>query len=189
MSHSLPTISLIVLIVAYGVCILVLSIYGFNSLGLAILYLVNRRKTDKRPHPAPAEGKWPRVTIQLPIYNESTIVERLLKSVIDQDYPRDCYQIQVLDDSNDETTELAQKLVDQYRGQGWDICLIHRNDRKGYKAGALAEGLVQASGEFLAIFDADFTPRPEWLRSVMVMFDDPKIGCVQTRWGASQLPV
>jgi cellulose synthase/poly-beta-1,6-N-acetylglucosamine synthase-like glycosyltransferase len=123
------------------------------------------------------------VTIQLPLFNESNIVARLLEAVTSQDYPRDRYEIQVLDDSTDETTELAQRLVDEYAKKGWNICLIHREDRSGYKAGALANGLKKAVGDYLAIFDADFVPPHDWLRSMMAEFTDPQIGCVQSRWG------
>ncbi len=183
MTHPFTTIPLVVLITLYSFCIIILSFFGFNSLSLAVLYLINRRKQKKVVDKTKTTGEWPFVTIQLPIYNESTIIERLIDSMIKLDYPPDRYEIQVLDDSTDETTELAENLVERYRGQGRDITLIHRDDRTGYKAGALSEGLKRAKGEFLAIFDADFTPGPEWLKRTIVNFDHPRIGCVQTRWG------
>ncbi len=184
MNSTVTAVMLTVLKILYGICIVVLSIYGFNSFGLAILYLLTQKKSsaEQAGKQTPQSG-WPRVTIQLPIYNESSIVSRLLKAVAAQEYPRDRYQIQVLDDSTDETTRLAGKLVADYRARGWDICLIHRENRVGYKAGALGEGLKEATGELIAIFDADFVPGPDWLRSIVVHFDDPGVGCVQSRWG------
>jgi cellulose synthase/poly-beta-1,6-N-acetylglucosamine synthase-like glycosyltransferase len=175
---------LTVLKIVYGVCIVVLSLYGFNSLGLAVLYLLSSKKTsiEQNQHRVPLKS-WPKVTIQLPIFNESSIVERLLQAVTGQDYPRDRLEIQVLDDSTDDTTELVRCLCDKYRAKGFKICLIHRDDRSGYKAGALEAGMKIADGEFLAVFDADFVPGPDWLRQMIPNFDSPQIGCVQSRWG------
>ncbi|MCL4560650.1 MAG: glycosyltransferase [Chloroflexi bacterium] len=181
MSHSLATTLVVVLEAVYTICVVTLSIYGFNSLGLVILYLFSKRPAE-RPQLRVKDADLPRVTIQLPIFNEQNIIERLLQAVTSQDYPRELCQIQVLDDSTDETTEIATRLVEQYRSQGWDIQIYHRSVRTGYKAGALAEGLKNATGEFVAIFDADFVPAPDWLRSVLAGFDNPKVGCVQSRW-------
>jgi cellulose synthase/poly-beta-1,6-N-acetylglucosamine synthase-like glycosyltransferase len=123
------------------------------------------------------------VTVQLPIYNEMYVVKRLLRAVAHLDYPRDKLQVQVLDDSTDESTWLARACVEQYRAQGLDIVHLRRQDRRGYKAGALAEALKTAEGEFLAIFDADFVPAPDFLkRTIPHLVADPGLGFVQTRW-------
>ncbi|MDD5369430.1 MAG: glycosyltransferase [Anaerolineaceae bacterium] len=184
LSQSLSTGILTIIIALYCVCIVILSLYGFNSLGLAIIYLITSNRKPSMAKPSADPKDWPVVTIQLPIYNESSIITRLLEAVTGQDYPRNCFEIQVLDDSTDETTGQVRKLVDDYRSQGFDICIIHRTVRDGYKAGALSEGLKTAKGDYLAIFDADFVPPPDWLRKVMRGFGtNPKIGCVQSRWG------
>ena len=126
----------------------------------------------------------PPVTVQLPLFNEALVVGRLIEAVARLDYPAHLLQIQVLDDSTDETTELARSLVEHYRQQGLTIELIHRNDRTGFKAGALQAGLEQASGQFIAIFDADFTPPPDFLKQTIPYFlTDPELGLIQTRWG------
>jgi cellulose synthase/poly-beta-1,6-N-acetylglucosamine synthase-like glycosyltransferase len=119
----------------------------------------------------------------LPVYNESLILERLLKAIVNQDYPVDRLQIQVLDDSTDDTAELSRLLVAHYQAQGIQIVLLQRKDRTGYKAGALAEALRTATGDFIGVFDADFVPPPDWLKTVIRGFTHPTIGCVQTRWG------
>jgi cellulose synthase/poly-beta-1,6-N-acetylglucosamine synthase-like glycosyltransferase len=160
-----------------------MAIFGLNSFILTLLYLrSNSRQAPKSP--APETGLlWPPVTVQLPVYNERYMVRRLLKSITALDYPRQCLQIQVLDDSTDLTTQLISRLVEEYRSKGFDIQMIHRRDRAGYKAGALAAGLAQATGELVAIFDADFVPDPSWLRRAVPEFSDPRLGCLQTRWG------
>jgi cellulose synthase/poly-beta-1,6-N-acetylglucosamine synthase-like glycosyltransferase len=184
MNHVFWAVILTALKILYGICIVVLSLYGFNSLGLAILYLLSSKKDSIEKNQGwKIPLQWPKVTIQLPIYNESTIIPRLLKAVTGQDYPRDCLQIQVLDDSTDETTEIARTLVERYRAKGYNISLVHRDDRTGYKAGALSNGLKTAEGEYVAVFDADFIPGPDWLRRMIPNFDSPEIGCVQSRWG------
>ena len=126
---------------------------------------------------------WPTVTIQLPIFNEKYTVERLLKAVTKLDYPRKRLQIQVLDDSTDDTAKLVKDLVQKYKSRGFDIEWQHRTDRKGYKAGALSEGLSSATGQLIAIFDADFVPKPDWLQKTVPLFRNRKLGCLQTRWG------
>jgi len=125
---------------------------------------------------------FPVVTLQLPIYNEMYVIERLIKTVCEIDYPIDKLEIQVLDDSTDETVEIVANIVKEYQLRGFDIQHIHRTDRSGYKAGALKEGLKVAKGEFVGIFDADFIPRKNFLKIVLPFFKDPKIGMVQTRW-------
>jgi cellulose synthase/poly-beta-1,6-N-acetylglucosamine synthase-like glycosyltransferase len=125
---------------------------------------------------------FPLVTLQLPVFNEMYVVERLIKTTCEMDYPIDRLEIQVLDDSTDETVEIVSQIVKEYEQRGFDIKHIHRRDRKGYKAGALKEGLKSAKGEFVGIFDADFIPKRNFLKIVLPFFDDPKVGMVQTRW-------
>jgi len=127
-------------------------------------------------------SSYPIVTIQLPVFNELYVVERLIDNICALDYPSDKLQIQVLDDSTDETLDLTQKKVDEYQDKGFDIQLIHRKDRTGYKAGALANGMKTARGEFIAIFDADFMPNKDFLLRTLPYFADSKVGVVQTRW-------
>jgi len=165
----------------YGLVAVLLAAYGFNSLIMVLLYL--RHRYERQPPPPPLTNA-PSVTVQLPIYNELHVVERLIDAVTHLDYPRDRLQIQVLDDSTDETTALAQARVDYYRTQGVDITLIHRPERTGFKAGALQRGLETAKGEFIAIFDADFVPNPDFLQRIIPHFQGrPRLGLVQTRWG------
>ena len=137
----------------------------------------------RSPQPLAKLEKLPRVTVQLPIFNELYVVERLLESVSKLDYPRELLDVQVLDDSTDETRELATKLVDALKVRGYDITHIHRTDRTGFKAGALENGLQSAKGEFILILDADFVPTPDVLKRTVDYFSDPKIGMIQTRWG------
>jgi len=167
--------------VIYVISAVLLAVYGLNSLVLIGLYWRHHRSTPPVP-PPPAE--WPAVTIQLPIYNELHVVDRLLEAVTRLRYPRSQLQIQVLDDSTDETTALIQEKVIQYQAQGWDITVLHRNERTGFKAGALAAGLSHARGEFIVIFDADFVPEPDFLeRTVPYCLARPRLGFLQTRWG------
>lgn len=173
-----------ILIIIYILAALLLAVYAFNAWLLTALYARHRRDI---PHPPPAQlagADLPSVTVQLPIFNETLVVERLIDAVVQLDYPRRRLQIQVLDDSTDETTQIAQAWVDMYRLQGVNIELIHRRDRTGFKAGALKNGLATASGELIAIFDADFVPQPDFLRRTVPYFaTHPKVGIIQTRWG------
>ncbi len=157
-----------------------LSLYGLHRYVIVYLFLKNR---NKLPKPVGHFADLPRITVQLPIYNELYVVGRLLKSVAELDYPRDKLQVQVLDDSTDETTEIAAKQVAELKAAGLDIVLIHRTDRSGFKAGALENGMMTATGEFLLILDADFVPAPDMLMRTIHYFTDPKIGMIQTRWG------
>ncbi|MGA9398269.1 MAG: glycosyltransferase family 2 protein [Anaerolineaceae bacterium] len=166
----------------YGASIILLTIAGISSLVNCILYLVKRSRIA-RSHLESDRLSWPRVTVQLPLFNERYMVERLLRSVTRMDYPPQRLQIQVLDDSTDDTTLLARHQVALYQALGFNIELIHRTNRSGYKAGALENGIKSASGDFIAIFDADFLPPVDWLKRVVVEFDKPKVGFVQTRWG------
>lgn len=156
-----------------------LFLYALYVLGLVGLSLWGRRQAIPRAMPR----TWPFVTIQLPIYNEGRVVERLLEAVVGLDYPRDRLEIQVLDDSTDETAQLVKRLVASYQAMGHPIELLRRPNRNGYKAGALAYGLRRARGEFIAIFDADFIPPPDFLkRMIPVLLADPTIGAAQARW-------
>ncbi len=128
-------------------------------------------------------GEYPFVTVQLPIFNEMYVVERLIDNIVKFDYPKDRYEIRVLDDSTDETVEITARKVEEYKAKGFDIVQVTREDRKGYKAGALKEDMKHAKGEFFAIFDADFMPDPDFLMRTIPHFANPEIGVVQTRWG------
>jgi len=169
-----------ILAALYLVAALALAIYGFNILLTAGLYWRKRNETIETP----ALTTMPRVTVQLPIYNELYVVERLIDAAAALDWEREHLQIQVLDDSDDETTAIAQARVEYHRRRGIDITLIRRADRSGFKAGALAAGLARATGEYIAIFDADFVPPPDFLRrTVPHLLAHPELGLVQTRWG------
>lgn len=159
-----------------------LCVYSLHILLLTALFLMRRRSSRQ---PAAAEPlEWPSVTVQLPLYNEAAVVERLLAAVAALDYPVDQLEIQVLDDSTDETTELAERALALLREQGLEARLVRRPDRQGFKAGALAYGLPQARGEFIAIFDADFVPSPDFLRSTLpALLADPTLAFMQARWG------
>ncbi|KAA3600984.1 MAG: glycosyltransferase [Calditrichaeota bacterium] len=138
---------------------------------------------DKVPVPKSHFKELPKVTVQLPIFNEMYVASRLVDAITKLDYPKDLLEIQVLDDSTDETQNILSKLVQDYKKQGFDIQYLHRTDRTGFKAGALAEGLKVAKGNFVAIFDADFVPNPEMLKQSIHFFTDEKVGMIQTRWG------
>ena len=163
----------------YYVVLGTLALYGMHRLLLLVLYYRHHRT----PLADPAEPvEWPRVTVQLPLYNERYVACRLVEAVCRLDYPRDRLEIQVLDDSTDDTTELLAETVEQFRRLGVDVHHIHRRDRDGFKAGALAAGFEIAKGELLAVFDADFLPRSDFLRRTVPHFADPRVGMVQARW-------
>jgi cellulose synthase/poly-beta-1,6-N-acetylglucosamine synthase-like glycosyltransferase len=157
-----------------------LSAYGVHRYFIIYLFLKNRKR---RPAPAARFEQLPVVTVQLPIFNEVYVAERLLRSVSKLDYPRNRLQIQVLDDSTDDTREITTDCAAELRERGFDVELIHRTDRTGFKAGALERGLATARGEFVCILDADFVPPPHLLRKTIDFFTDPKVGMIQTRWG------
>jgi cellulose synthase/poly-beta-1,6-N-acetylglucosamine synthase-like glycosyltransferase len=159
----------------------VLSLYGAYRVK-QVLDFWRYRNIEPRPKRFFTEGELPRVTIQLPLFNEVYVVERLLAAVTAIDYPRDRLEIQVLDDSTDETRAVAERAVARHRAEGFDVTYVHRDDRTGFKAGALANGLRTAKGELVAIFDADFVPRPDCLRKLVHFFTDPLVGCAQMRW-------
>ena len=167
------------ILVPYFAILIVMALFGAHRYHLVYLYLKHKKPT---PEPVPF-AELPPVTIQLPIYNEMYVVERLIQAVSRIDYPAHLLEIQVLDDSTDETQSVSRACVEQYRGMGFDIHYIHRNNREGYKAGALEEGLKTARGEFVAIFDADFVPNPDFLYKTIHHFTEPKVAVVQTRWG------
>jgi len=166
----------------YSLVLVVLCAYGLHRYW--ILYLYDKyRSVDRSAGFLPLPISLPRITVQLPIYNELYVVSRLIESVCSLDYPRELLQIQVLDDSTDETQALARESVQAASQSGFDIQYLHRGARSGFKAGALAEALPQATGEFIAVFDADFTPQPDFLRQAIPCFTDSRVGMVQVRWG------
>jgi len=176
------------LLVLYFTALFFLFLYGINCYIMIHLH----RRARKRMLQADDEvwRRWqqpvrdlPVITVQLPIYNERYVVQRLIDAVVRLEYPREKLEIQVLDDSTDETTAIAGELVEAYRRAGTDITLLHRTTRTGYKAGALRDGLAGARGEFVAIFDADFVPTPDFLMKTLPFFQDPGIAMVQVRWG------
>jgi cellulose synthase/poly-beta-1,6-N-acetylglucosamine synthase-like glycosyltransferase len=170
------------LVVIYIAIVGVLSIYGF--LGFLTFILFWRYKNQKDIAPLVDSAVLPEVTIQLPIYNERFVIERLIDSAVRINYPRDRLQIQVIDDSDDETTAIAAARIAQYQAEGIAIEHVRRSDRSGYKAGALAAALAKARGEYIAIFDADFLPMPDFLMDTVPYFvDNPLLGMVQARWG------
>jgi cellulose synthase/poly-beta-1,6-N-acetylglucosamine synthase-like glycosyltransferase len=165
---------------AYFFVLIILAIYGWHRYYLVYLYMRNR---DKGPSAGIALDPAPVVTIQLPLYNEMYVADRLIEAVSRIEYPADRLEIQVLDDSTDETQRIAELAVRRFAAQGVDIKYYHRTNRGGYKAGALEAGLKAARGEFIAIFDADFIPTSDFLIRLMPHFADPRVGMVQARWG------
>ena len=164
----------------YFAVLIGLSVYGVHRYFIVYQFLKHKERPMK---PLARFEDLPRVTIQLPLFNECHVVGRLLDSVAALDYPRDRLQIQVLDDSTDETRELVADRVAQLRAAGFDAEQIHRTDRTGFKAGALDNGLRSASGEYILILDADFVPGPDLLQKTIHHFTDPEVGMIQTRWG------
>ncbi|WP_028567226.1 glycosyltransferase [Salisaeta longa] len=171
----------------YAISIGVLTLYGGNLLWLALHHAWNTRTTDgpvpvSDALPTP-DATWPVVTVQLPIYNEAEVVKRLIDACAALEYPRDRLEIQVLDDSTDHTKQRVARRVAYWQAKGLDITHVHRTDRTGYKAGALANGLQAARGSLIAVFDADFLPQATFLREMVPHFDAPDVGMVQARWG------
>lgn len=178
--YNTPTL---VLLGLYFAILITLSFYGSHRYLMIRLYKKYAAgKGDPQPAERFSEEDLPHVTIQLPMFNERYVAKRLIDAVCEIDYPRDRFEVQVLDDSTDDTTELCAQVVDAKRAEGIDIVLIHREDRTGYKAGALEEGMHVAKGEFIAVFDADFVPKTDFLRQTVDYFTDDGIGMVQARW-------
>jgi cellulose synthase/poly-beta-1,6-N-acetylglucosamine synthase-like glycosyltransferase len=163
----------------YFLVMVILATYGIHRYVLVYNFFKHRKNV---PGPPPEIEVWPRVTVQLPIYNERYVIERLIETVAQFDYPRELLDIQVLDDSTDETQAVARDCVERHRALGVPIAYIHRDNREGFKAGALQEGLKTAAGEFVAIFDADFIPPADFLRRTVPYLVESQIAMVQTRW-------
>ena len=177
------------ILVPYFLVMIILAFYGIHRYQLVWLYYRNKRNESHSNAPVATfeEAELPFVTIQLPIYNEQFVIDRLLDACCRLDYPRDRFEIQLLDDSTDETIEVASAMVARFAAgtQGLapqPVYYLHRTNRHGYKAGALEEGLRVAKGELVAVFDADFVPPPDWVRKVVHHFAEPGVGMVQTRW-------
>ena len=168
------------ILIPYFAILALLSVYGIHRYEIIHTYFKHRKKATGEPPKRFA--CLPQVTIQLPVFNERYVIERLIDEVTRIEYPRELLQIQVLDDSTDDTAQFAESLVERYRALGFPIEYHHRDNRHGYKAGALQEGLQTATGEFVAIFDADFVPPTDFLTRTIHHFADPVIGVVQTRW-------
>ena len=168
------------MLLPYFAVMIALSYYGIHRYTMCYNYY----KYSKNYHPDPPQyfEELPRVTVQLPIFNEQFVIDRLIEAVCAMEYPREKLDIQVLDDSTDETQQVAADIVARYAALGHPISYIHRTNRYGFKAGALDGGLKVAKGEFVAMFDADFVPQPDWLMKVIHHFAEPDIGMVQTRW-------
>ena len=188
-----PTVETVasIIIVLYTLAAFGLIVYGYNCYYYLYIFLKNKKSRVNQDKKAIRdffkkikEENLPIVTTQLPVFNEKNVVERLIAYTVQQNYPKDKHEIQVLDDSTDETKEIIAKQVKHYQKLGYDIQHIHRDQRTDYKAGALKNGMANCRGKYIAIFDADFTPHPEFIRScIPFMENDKKIGMVQTRWG------
>jgi cellulose synthase/poly-beta-1,6-N-acetylglucosamine synthase-like glycosyltransferase len=172
------------ILIVYTAALALIFGYCLVQLHLALQYVRGHRRAAAHPEPVPAlPGETPRVTVQLPLYNERYVVERLLDAVAALDWPADRLQIQVLDDSTDDSVALTAAKVAELRDRGLDVEHVRRPERTGFKAGALQYGLATATGDYVAIFDADFLPEPDFLRRTVPWFADPEVGVVQTRWG------
>ena len=165
---------------SYVLVLLGLSAYSLHRLAIIFLYL---KHSKRKPKPLSEFEELPPVTVQLPTFNERHVVKRLLKAVSKMDYPQDKLQIQFLDDSTDDTTEIARAECEALTAAGFDVEFIHRTDRTGFKAGALENGMKTATGDFIFILDADFVPNPDVLQKMIHHFTDEKVGLIQTRWG------
>jgi len=164
---------------AYLAIVALICLYGVHRYHMVLLFCRHVRQLTR---PGRRFATLPRVTVQLPLYNEAAVAQRVIDAACALDYPCDRLQVQVLDDSTDGSLEIVERCVEQWRRRGVDIELLHREDRSGYKAGALRAALASATGELIAIFDADFVPRPGFLRRTVHHFTDPSVGMVQTRW-------
>jgi cellulose synthase/poly-beta-1,6-N-acetylglucosamine synthase-like glycosyltransferase len=173
-----------IIIVVYSTALVLIFMYALAQLNLLFNYLsANKSNNKDEKFDLSDPNQTPFVTIQLPVYNELYVMERLLDNIVKLEYPSDKLEIQVLDDSTDESIETTAKHIKLLQEKGFDIQHIRRANRNGFKAGALKEGLILAKGEFIAIFDADFLPKSDWLKRTIPYFKDEQIGVVQTRWG------
>jgi len=172
-----------ILLTLYGICLFMIFFYSVLQLSLSIAYARNRKKKALEIKPTFNPENTPKVTIQLPMYNEMYVAERIIQQISEFEYPLDKFQIQVLDDSTDETKDLIAAKVAEVAARGINIQHVHRVDRTGYKAGALDAAMDKVEGEFIGIFDSDFMPEKDFLQKTMPYFQDPTIGVVQTRWG------
>ena len=173
-----------IVLILYTIALVLILMYALAQLNLLLNYLRARKKQDNSPRfNLSNPNEVPYITIQLPVFNELYVMERLLNNIANIQYPRKKLEIQVLDDSTDESVETTAKHIQQLQETGLDIQHIRRKNREGFKAGALKEGLKVAKGEFIAIFDADFLPKPCWLKKTVPFFKNPDLGVVQTRWG------
>jgi cellulose synthase/poly-beta-1,6-N-acetylglucosamine synthase-like glycosyltransferase len=173
---------IVVVGILYSVAVVALFLYGLNAYHLLVIHWWNRRRVHEGATPEPP-AEWPSVTVQLPLYNERYVARRLLEAVGSLDYPSDRLEIQVLDDSTDDTGAIISGTESQLRARGLTVVHLHRRERAGFKAGALAAGLKEARGDFVAIFDADAVPEPDFLRKTVPHFTDARVAVVQTRWG------
>ena len=172
-----------IIIIIYSTALILIFMYALAQLNLLFNYLSAQKKNDSSPKFDFSNSvEIPFVTIQLPVYNELYVMDRLLENISKMEYPKDKLEIQVLDDSTDESFETTAKHIEQLQLSGLDIKHVVRDDRKNFKAGALKEGLKVAKGDFIAIFDADFMPKKDWLKRTIPYFKDPEVGVVQTRW-------
>jgi cellulose synthase/poly-beta-1,6-N-acetylglucosamine synthase-like glycosyltransferase len=173
----------VVVLIIYGLSLMFIFLYSLVQIQLVYHYLRKKKVADIDGHASlEAKSEPYLVTIQLPVFNEKYVVERLLRAVSKMDYPLHRFEIQVLDDSTDETSDTIRIISEELKKQGLTVCHVQRSERHGFKAGALAEGLLTAKGEFIAIFDADFIPSPDFLTKTMPHFKDGKLGMVQTKW-------
>ena len=174
----------IIIICVYSIALILIFMYALAQLNLLFNYIKAQKNTENSlEFNFSNADEIPYVTIQLPVFNEIYVMDRLLKNIVLIDYPKDKLEIQVLDDSNDESVESTAILIKALQKEGFDIQHIQRTNREGFKAGALKEGLVNAKGEYIAIFDADFLPQTDWLKRTIPFFKDEAVGVVQTRWG------
>jgi cellulose synthase/poly-beta-1,6-N-acetylglucosamine synthase-like glycosyltransferase len=171
------------ILVIYGLCLVLIFFYSVIQLSLAIAYVRNKKKQQSRVTPDFDLASAPKVTVQLPMFNEMYVAERIIETVAEMDYPRDKFQIQVLDDSTDETKDIIANKCAEVAARGINIQHVHRTDRTGYKAGALDAAMDKVEGEFIAIFDADFVPSRDFLLRTIPYFQADNVGVVQTRWG------
>ncbi len=174
------TILVYIIFTIYVLALSYIAIFCLMQFHLLFKYYKHRKVVEQAQY-SPKE--YPFVTVQLPIFNEMYVVERLIDNITQFDYPKDRFEIRVLDDSTDETVDITARKVAEYKAKGFDIVQVRRTDRKGYKAGALKEDMKHAKGEFFAIFDADFLPKKDFLKRTIPHFENPEIGVVQTRWG------